>query len=347
MPFTAEELLNISNSVIDFHLTSPEVMSQTIQDKPLLKALKGKQKMFPGGKEFITARVKGEYVTETQGFSHDDTVSYQRPAKIKQVKYQWKEVHWGISFTGTELKHEGLSIVDSLTGEDTSEHSQREKFVLAGLLKDKVEDMTESSARGMNDFFWRDGSQDPKLPPGVLSFILNDPTSATVVGGIDQSIHTWWRNRAALSLSTSTPSDLTIAKRLSKERRQLIRYGGKPNLFLAGSDFLDALEAELRSKGDYTQDGWAKGGRIDMSVADMAFKGQAIDYDPTLDDLGLAKYGYWIDTNVIYPMVMEGEDMKRHAPARPEDKYVYYRAITWTGGMVCRRRNSSLVISIA
>jgi hypothetical protein len=31
---------------------------------------------------------------------------------------------------------------------------------------------------------------------------------------------------------------------------------------------------------------------------------------------------------------MDGEDMKQHSPARPPEKYVMYRGVTWTGGMV-------------
>lgn len=39
--------------------------------------------------------------------------------------------------------------------------------------------------------------------------------------------------------------------------------------------------------------------------------------------------------------------MKRHNPARPADKYVMYRALTWVGGLVCRQRNANGVYSIA
>ena len=46
-------------------------------------------------------------------------------------------------------------------------------------------------------------------------------------------------------------------------------------------------------------------------------------------------------------MVMEGEDMKKHNPARPEDKYVMYRAMTWTGGLIINQRNANGVYSIA
>ena len=74
--------------------------------------------------------------------------------------------------------------------------------------------------------------------------------------------------------------------------------------------------------------------------------GKVFEYDPTLDDEGLSKYCYVIDTKRIFPKVMDGEDMKKHAPARPEDRYVMYRAVTWTGGVVCTQRNTSGVYSI-
>ena len=40
-------------------------------------------------------------------------------------------------------------------------------------------------------------------------------------------------------------------------------------------------------------------------------------------------------------MVIDGESGKDHAPARPEDKYVFYRARTWVGGLICNRRNGN------
>ena len=46
-----------------------------------------------------------------------------------------------------------------------------------------------------------------------------------------------------------------------------------------------------------------------------------------------------LDTRHIYPMVISGENMKSHAPARPENRYVFYRAKTYAGGLVCDQRN--------
>jgi hypothetical protein len=38
-------------------------------------------------------------------------------------------------------------------------------------------------------------------------------------------------------------------------------------------------------------------------------------------------------------MVMEGEDMKKHYPARPHDQYVIFQGVTWTGAMIVNQMN--------
>src|SRR3546814_5427526 len=97
--------------------------------------------------------------------------------------------------------------------------------VLTNLLDDKIEDMIECGERGMNEMFWRDGTQDSKQVPGLMSFIHDDPTAGAVVGGIDQAANTWWRNRATLGINTATPENQNLVTTLQKEWRQLRRYG--------------------------------------------------------------------------------------------------------------------------
>lgn len=347
MAFTVAELENIANSQLDYHLREG-VKSQTIQEKPLLRALRGMSKPFPNGKENITVRVKGDYTTTIQGFSHNDQVTYANPANIKQAQYPYKRIHSGIEVTFDELWKNGISVTDTTTGTGETRHSGRELHALVDLLEDKIEDMMEGTDRGLNTMYWLDGTQDSELVPGVTSFVLDDPTSATVVGGIDQSANTWWRNRASLSVDVSTPSNLNLTNTLQAEMRQLRRYGNPNFLFLAGSDFIEGLEQELRSKGNFTDRGFGGAGTApDLGTGDIRFKGVEVYYDPTLDDQSKAKYGYLLDRNAIRPMHMTGENGKRHNPARPHDKYVLYRAITYVCGLVCDRRNTSGVYSIA
>lgn len=349
MAFSAAEIANIATAALDYHIKGP-ALSQSIQDKPLLKALEGNKKSFPGGKGNITVPVKGDYTTAIAGYTHNDQVSYANPANIKRVSYPWKEIHAGITLTLTELKHDGISVVDSAQGKAVSNHSDRELTVLTGLLEDKLEDMTEGWSRSFNDMLWKDGSQDAKQVPGIRALLTDTPATGTT-GGIDRSTTAWWRHRALVGASkiTASATNQTLTKTLRKEVRQLRRYAKNPNyLVLAGSLFLDALEVEVAEKGVYTQEGFSNRGKNDIGMADISMRGVGtFVYDPTLDDLSLSKRAYFIDLNAIQLMPMEGEDKKAHNPARPYDQYTIYRAMTWTGGLVARQLNSSAVYEVA
>ena len=83
MAFTADELASIANAALDYHWKG-QPLPQNIQDKPLLAALEGARKDFPGGKGSIDIPVKGKYKFEgtpgsepgnLSGYTHDDTVS--------------------------------------------------------------------------------------------------------------------------------------------------------------------------------------------------------------------------------------------------------------------------------
>ena len=342
--FTAQELASIEASVIDFHKKG--VKDQTLQARPLYDDLIRMMESFPGGKEYVTMRVSGEFPVEMVGYTHDDEQSYENPATMKEAKAKWYEVGAGVSYTHTELKKYGISVVDSAFGEKTSTHSEAEMVALVKLIEYKNQQLEEGSKRSLAEMFWRDGSQDAKAIPGVLSFITTTPTTGTSFG-LDRAANSWWRNRVSLAIDSSTASNQNLVNTLQDEFRQLRRYGTPKHKFYAGSDFMDAFEKELRSKGNYTLEGWANTKRIDASIADIAFKGVDIIYEPLLDDLSLEKHGFVLDMNAIRLQGMENEWMKSHTPARPAEKYVLYRALTCTGAICASQLNTSGRYSIA
>jgi hypothetical protein len=348
MAFSAPELANIANAALDFYVRG-DAFANNIQNKPLLNAMISKQKTFPGGKGNISIPVKGDYTTAIAGYTHNDTVSYANPANIKRATFPWKEVHAGIAVTLSELKIDGISVADSTTGSKTVEHSDRELTAITNLLQDKLDDMGEGWARSFNTMLWRDGTQDSKQVPGLLSLITDSPTTG-VVGGIDRSVSTWWQNRSLVGANkiTANASTQLLTKTLRSEFRQLSRYGAKPDLILCGSGFLNSLEDEVKEKGIYTQQGFVKNGKTDIGMPSISMMGVGeFVYDPTLDDLSLSKRAYFIDTSKIQLYVMEGEDRKTHNPARPYNQYVLYRAMTWTGGLAATQFNSSAVYEVA
>lgn len=344
---TAQQLENIANQLFDFYMKG-EILDQSIQDKPLLKAMKANQKEFPGGKEYIHGNVKFEHSVQFEGYEGDDTVTYINPANVKQFTYPWKELHGGIVVTHSELKKAGINVVDSAMGDNLSNANRQDVITITRLFEDKLQDMNEGLMESLNRMYWLDGTQDAKAFPGILS-ILTDDNSTGVIGGLDAASIPLWRHRTLTGGNHITPSaaNQTLSQALRQEVRQLRRYGGRPSLLLCGSDFLKALDLEVTAKGYYTDAGFTRKESTDIMMADFSMKGVGtFVYDPTLDDLGREDYCYFIDERHLYPMVMSGQDMKRHTPARPAEKYVLYRSVTHTLGLVCDMRNAHGVYKV-
>lgn len=369
MAFTAGEIANIANSSLDFYFNRGGMFEQTIQAKPLLALMEKKKKTFPGGKGDISLALRGAYGDGTSastvaGYTHNDTVNFYTPATNKRAAFPWREHHIGLTLTHTELKVDGISVVDT-NGEGTSEHSRRELTVLVGLLESKLSDLGESYARSMNTLLWGDGTADAKALAGIRSIIVADPSIGTC-GGINRATagNEYWRNRARTAafgtkvtatpalavhgggaITSNTADGGALLQALQKEYLQLIRYGGKPDTCFAGSDIIDAMMKERRANGYYSMTGFSSD--QDVSSGDIILPGGTkVVYDPSLDDASLSKRLYWFDSKAIMLMAMENEWRRDHTPARPANQFVLYRSITSTGQMVATQMNSSLVLDI-
>lgn len=349
MPLTQAVIDNVANAALNFHMEKGKTFAQHIQEKPLLAAMKAKQKTFPGGKGELEVRPIFETQSTLEGFDSDDTLNFTNPTPIKVAKYPWKMLHLGITMTTDELLRDGVSVVDT-NGKNVKMHSQRELTVLANILQTKLDDMTEGWSAGMNTMLWQDGTQDAKEVPGIQSLITDDPSTG-VVGGIDRATQALWRNLAftgtpgagsGVRINTGTSA---LIRFLRQQVRQLRRYGSPDFLILCGSKALERLEDEVDAKGTYTQTGFS--GKQEISMGEISLKGLGtFKYDPTLDDLGRDDFMYFIDTKSIQLRPIEGEDMKSHYPARPHDKMVLYRSMTWAGGLAARQLNTSMVVQV-
>jgi hypothetical protein len=314
--YTAPLLNHITTAALDWWMNKGTAFKEAILEKPLLASMESKKKTFPGGKGNIIISVKGDY--------------------------------GNTAAPGTDDQLKGYELADT---------------VLVGLLEDALEDVSEQYARGMNNLLWTNGAADPKALAGMAALITDTPGTG-IVAGIDRGTRTWWRNRAwtaamgtavgttpALGawgggvITSATTNGGALITKLQSEYRQLTKYGAKPNTAFCGSDWLGALETELRANGNYSMQGFA-GGK-DISVGKISYMGTDFEYDPTLDQLGKSKRCYWYDSRDIFLVAMQDEWRHQHSPDRTPDKYVIYRSITSTGQLCARRLNGAVVMDIA
>lgn len=359
MPFTSDEIANINAASLKLYLDKGEVFKQNVANKPMLRAFDQAAGKFSGGNLSVSFAVKaGQGGGALAGYSGDDQVDYYNPTGIKRTDFPWKEHHIGMVITHTELKIDGIEVDDEGADQSTSPVEGREEHALANLLDEKNDTLGEDYAYSLDRLIHSDGSSDAKALAGVQSIILDVPNVGTT-GAIGRA-NPWWRNRAATAafglaggqgaITSNTADGGALIEFLEKEWLQLGKYRqaqSRMRIFI-GSDFRTAYLKELRANGSYTQTGWV-GKSPDGSMGDPQWKGITMEYDPTLDDLGLSKRAYFIDMGKrgVRLLYMNGQRMKKHNPARPYDRYVLYNGITTTAVMVARQLNTSAVYDIA
>jgi hypothetical protein len=326
-----------------------KALSQTTQDKPLLKWLRDGKKMFASGNLQISEPVQGAYMSDTpgflQGFSYDDQINFNSASNLLRAVFNWKETITSLWITWTDLLIDGISIIDDVKGGKTSQHSGVDTTRLTGILENRLGDFGESDSRAYNTMYWKDGSQDPKQVPGITAILTDAPTVGTT-GGLSRSTYIWWQHRVNLTLTPSATNS-TLIQFFNSELLQLRRYGGKPNKALCGSAFLDALRLELFAKGYFTMSGFQGDKATELGMGGVHISGMGkFEYDPTLDTMGMAKRCYVMDGNRLKLWAMDGEDQKVLTPERPYNYLVYLYNKKCTGAIVCTQLNGNGVYSI-
>ena len=337
---------DLAQGLLPLHVRG-DALAQTMQDKPFLKWWESKKKTFAGGLNFqITEPVQGAFMSDTtslQGYSQDDQLNFGQAQNLQRTSFFGKEHNYGLIITWTELKQDGVSIDDK---QAVRKHSDKELFVLTDILKNRMVDFAESYARGKARLFFLDGSQDPKAMNGFKSIIQDTPTVGTV-GGISKSTYPWWQSRANLALQPSGENQ-TMCRFFQTELRNLRLFGGRPDKAFCGQDFLNALEMEIRAKGQYTVEGFTKDSTNDFGQGEVSLKGLGtFTWEPMLDQLGESKRCYILDSRRIKVRPMEDEDDKTLTPVRPYNYLVFLHNITWTGAMTTNQLNAHGVYAIA
>ena len=359
--FSAAQIAHAQATTLDYFLRG-KLKDQNRQDRPLLKKMESNTKPFTGGKELISggARMEtgaGGVNDGVTGYSHTDQVGFYNPANGLRYSYVWREHHIGWTISETQLKQQGIVVTDQPNRVGAQKRSVE---ILAPVLEEAVYDFMEQYEKTMNDLLWGDGTSDTSALHGLRSSILDIPTIGTV-GGLSAATYTPWRNfafTAAFSghgsfdadwggnAITSTPANGgALLQALTKLDRQLTRRGSRWDCFYAGSDFIDAMEVEIRANGGYSDTGFTQS--QDGSIGDMYFKKRKVVYDPTLDDMGMEKRAYLWPSSDIKLMPLAGDWKRKRTPERPYDQFVFHQSLVCTGQLVTMQRNGSAVLDIA
>lgn len=360
MPFTADELANINASTLETYIDRGKVWKQDVANKPMLQAFNAKAGKFVGGKDYVSFAVGSGYGGGAlAGYTGDDQLNYYNQTGTKRAKFPWKEHFIGMVVTHTELKIDGIDVIEDGSDQRTEEMSGREMQALANLFDEKNEKLGADYTFSLDRLIHADGTSDTKALAGIGAIILPIPNAGST-GTISRVANSWWQNRAATAafagvggqgaITSAAANGGALITFMDKEARARSKYknGSTDVRYFCGGDFIDAYKFELRANGQYSHTGWSDANN-DGSMPDPKHAGLPLQWDPTLDDLGLSKRCYAIDMGRtgVRLLYMDGQRMKKHNPARPYDRMTMYNGLSMTGVMVAKQLNTSGVYDIA
>lgn len=351
MPFTSQEITDAGKAGLDFYLASKPV-DQVVLERPLLKALQAKKKAAPGAKQYIVEQLRKSYGSNFQWFNGSSIVTYNKRQTLEQANYAWRSCHDGLALDEDRLAQNGIVITDD---SGPSNATQAEKIQLTNLFEEQVEVLRLGFQEQFSYQLHLDGTQNADAIAGLDSLVSLTPTTGTV-GGIDRSAsgNAYFRNNVATGLTTTTSTG-TILNQMEVQWRGCMRNGGRPDLIIAGSTFVDGYRNFVLNTFGRMDFGPSNTKRVEGGTAVLTFQGVEVQWSPEFYELDARfapstpweKRCYFLNTNTISLRPLQGHDMKTRKPPRAYDRYEYYWGITWRGAMTMNRANANSVLALS
>ena len=367
-------------------------IDQVATERPLLKALMAKKKPWGGGNQNIVEQIRTDYDSNFEWFG-DTTggtknvssgVTYNTRDTVVQAKYPWNSAHDGFQFSEDFLLGNGILINDSQSPRNSSAAGLVQ---LTNVFNEAMEVLRLGFEKILDQSLHLDGtvavgtgssSLTNKAING-LDFIVPCVSHTGIVGGIDRSAYSYWRNQidmgAGLNVTTGAtygngyPGDELLGP-MQVMWRACQKNGGSPNFLLAGTDFITSYEAAIDAKlSRYAvqpgsdQSPWSADPSMEIkqggTFTGMYFQGVPIFWDPVFDDLdnigatakdsnGLSvdwsKRCYMLNLNHLTLRPIQDNDMIARKPPREHTSYNYYWGMTWRGSLTANRCNCHGVI---
>jgi len=314
------------------------------------------KKPYGGALQFVVEQLRYSNDSNFQSYFGDGQVTYNRKRTLQQAKWTWGSFHDGFGLNEDELTQNGIQMTD----DKSSVPSDAEKVQLTNLLQENTETLKLGFQENFDYMLHRDGSRSATDIPGLDLLVSTTPTVASTIGGLDQSVYTWWQNTAITGIA-STAGLLT--NQMEVAWRNTTRYGGyQPDYLLAGEAFIDAYRTDAKATVNRTvfMKDEATPTKLDTSVGEgtstgLYFKNKEIHWDPVftvLDQLDAptipwSKRCYMLNTRFLKLRPIQGHWMVNRTPPRVYDRYVHYYALTAKAALTTGKRNAHAVVSIA
>jgi len=298
---------------------STKIADNITNHNALLHRLSSKDNVVPadGGEDILEQL---EYATNsTSGWYSGSEVLDTTPQDvIDAANFDWKQLAGTVVIDGlTELKNSG-------------------KERMFNLIEKRIKNLDKTLANDMALALYSDGTgSSGKEVGGLLHLVADDPTASSVVGGIDASTDTFWRNKFTAS-ATYTSANIRAAMNLAW--LGVIRGIDKPDLIATDSVMYDYYESSLQDLQRFQSEKMASAGfeTIKYKSADVVY-----------DDNCTTKRMYFLNTDYIYLRPHSDRQFKTLEERKSTNQDACVIPIVWAGNVTCSNRSLQHVIIAA
>lgn len=271
---------------------------------------KGNIKPASGGRSILEEIEWDE--NSTAGFYSGYEVLDTTPQDVLSgAEYDWKQAACQVTANGLEVR---------------TINKGAEQMI--DLLESRITNAMHSMKNLMGTAVYSDGTgTGGKEIGGLQLLIADDPTTSTIIGGINQNTFTFWRNKA---VSNAAISATNIKPLMDELWIQLIRGSDKPDLIMADANLYNHLEEYLQQQQRFmtADQGIAGFTSLKYKTADVVY-----------DDQTPTNHMYFVNTDYLY---MRPDPDTEYEPIEQRESInqdAFVIPILWAGNMTtCIRK---------
>ncbi|MGP0041537.1 MAG: phage major capsid protein [Rhodomicrobium sp.] len=277
----------------------------------------GNSDPFDGGTEILENIV---YNTATGGwYSGSQILSTADSDVLTSANFAIKQFYANVTMNGLEI----------------IQNSGKERMfkLIDGKLKGAEAQLSNSI--GASLFF--SNTENSGLSIGGLQFLIADsPTSSSTIGGIDQSLQTWWRNYSfSFSSNSLTAGSSTVLTALNTSFMNTVRGTEKIDLVLGGLTYFGYFEGALQANQRFLDADLAKAG-FDA----YRYKSAMVMFDPNCS----ATRMYGINSKYFFFRPHPTRNFTQGDRKESVNQDVYVVPIYWAGNLTMSNRARQFVL---
>ncbi len=236
---------------------------------------------------------------------------------LSAAEYNWKQASVNVLISGKEMRmNDGSRAVSSL---------------IEARFNNGVRTMGNNLSLGV----YSDGTGfSGKQINGLSLLVADNPTSSTVVGGINQASVPIWQNQRyrALTDGTAVASSTNIQNYMTRLYESCSRGPDRPNVIVFDPNFYSFYSASLQSAVRFTRDD-SYGIRSDG----LMFNDAVVLREATAAGIGANK-GYFLNTDYLFWCVHPDADVAMLPDVRAVNQDAVVATLIWMGNLTCSNR---------